>query len=86
MFRKKRPIDEIIADVKNYYILTSMSNTGNENLKKGIQSIALCLLTLENNKNDQYIIRDTRNMIYDMQKSLNKEEKKLLKELLKIID
>jgi len=79
-------IEKVIYDARKYYVEYSMANVGNEDMKKTIQSIAICVMFLENSKEEKYVIRDARNMIYDMVKGIkNKEGKKLLKGLLKIV-
>lgn len=81
-------IQEIHQTTKKHFIIVSMENNANQepDVRKAIQSIAICLLFLENNMTEKYAIRDCRNLIYDMSKGLkNKDAKKILKGLLKII-
>ena len=71
---------------KGYYIEASLSQSGHENMKKAVQSLGIVILFFENNLDNEWIIRDTRNFIYDLMKTLpDKESKKLVKGLLKII-
>jgi hypothetical protein len=71
---------------KGYYIEASLSQTGNEDIKKAVQAIGIAILFFENSLDNEWIIRDTRNFIYDLMKTLpNTSSKKLLKGLLKII-
>lgn len=81
-----KDLGAIHQSVKRYYIEASLAYTGQEHMKKGVQSLGVCLLFFENSIDNPYIIRDTRNFIYDLLKTLpNKDAKRLLKGLLKII-
>ena len=72
--------------LKKYYIEASLNFTGNEEMKIGVQSVGITILYFENSIDNEFIIRDTRNFIYDLVKTLpNKQSKKLVKGLLKII-
>ncbi len=85
MANDKKDIQSIIKDVKSFYILTSMSHASNHEMKHGLQAIALSLITLETFPNEKFILRDVRNMIYDMSKTMSNEEKQLMKTLLKMV-
>lgn len=85
MFKKPRDTQEIIGDIKKFYVSHSMANLGNTSVKKGLQTIALCLLSLESKPDEPFVLRDLRNMVYDLSKAMNQEEKKLMKELLKLL-
>lgn len=81
-----KDLGSIHQAAKKFYINASLEHSGNEELKKAIQSIGVTLLYFENSIDNQFIIRDTRNFIYDLEKEMpNKASKKLLKGLLKII-
>ena len=72
--------------LKKYYIKASLNHSGDEDMKIGVQSLGITMLYFENSIDNEFIIRDTRNFIYDLIKTLpNKDSKKLLKGLLKII-
>lgn len=81
-----KDLGKIHQSVKKYYIEASLAYTGNEVMSKGVQSLGIVLLFFENSLENEFIVRDTRNFIYDLLKTLpNKESKRLLKGLLKII-
>lgn len=72
--------------LKKYYIEASLAYSGQADMQKGVQSLGICLLYFENSLENEFIIRDTRNFIFDLEKTMpNKTCKKLLKGLLKII-
>jgi len=76
----------IHQSLKKYYIEASLNFSGDEEMKIGVQSVGITILYFENSIDNEFIIRDTRNFIYDLVKTLpNKQSKKLLKGLLKII-
>lgn len=81
-----KDLGKIHQEVKKYYIEASFAFSGQDNMKKGVQSLGICLLYFENSLENEYIIRDTRNFIYDLMKEMpNKDAKRLLKGLLKLI-
>lgn len=76
----------IHQSLKKYYIESSLNYSGDIEMIKGVQSLGIVMLYFENSIENEFIIRDTRNFIYDLIKTLpNKSSKKLLKGLLKII-
>jgi len=81
-----KDLSVIHQSLKKYYIEASFNYSGDKDMKIGIQSIGITMLYFENSLENEFIIRDTRNFIYDLIKTLpNKSSKKLLKGLLKII-
>lgn len=79
-------LNEMLAEIKKYYVKTSMVHSGKEEMIKALQSLGIALLFFENSMDEKYVIRDCRNLIYDMTKEIkDKEAKKLLKGLLKIV-
>lgn len=81
-----KDLGQIHQSAKRYYIEASLAYSQNEDLKKGVQTLGIILMFFENSLDNEFIIRDTRNLIYDLIKTLpNKSSKKLLKGLLKII-
>lgn len=81
-----KDLKDTLSSIKKYYIKSSIEHKGNEDMEKAVQSIGIALLFFENSIDEKYVIRDCRNLIYDMTKELsNKESKKLLKILLKIV-
>lgn len=81
-----KDLGQIHQSAKRYYIEASLAYSQNEDLKKGVQTLGIILMFFENSLDNEFIIRDTRNLIYDLIKTLpNKPSKKLLKGLLKII-
>ncbi|MBI9013494.1 MAG: hypothetical protein JEZ08_14775 [Clostridiales bacterium] len=81
-----KDLGKIHQSLKKYYIEASLNYSGDEDMKIGVQSLGVTILFFENSIENEFIIRDTRNFIYDLVKTLpSKETKKLLKGLLKII-
>lgn len=81
-----KDLGNIHQSVKKYYIEASLAYSASENMKKGVQALGIVLLYFENSLENPYIVRDTRNFIYDLMKTMpNKDAKRLLKGLLKII-
>ena len=81
-----KDLGKIHQSIKKYYIEASLKYSGEEDMKVGVQSLGITILFFENSIENDFIIRDTRNFVYDLIKTLpNKESKKLLKGLLKII-
>lgn len=81
-----KDLGQIHQSAKRYYIEASLAYSQNEDLKKGVQTLGIILMFFENSLDNEFIIRDTRNLIYDLIKTLpNNPSKKLLKGLLKII-
>jgi len=81
-----KDLSTIHQAAKKFYINASLEHRGDEDMKRAVQSIGVALLYFENSIENQFIIRDTRNFIYDLEKEMpNKASKKLLKGLLKII-
>lgn len=81
-----KDLTPIHKSIKRYYVHASIEYTGQKTYAKGVQALGITLLYFENSVDNEYVIRDTRNFIYDLLKTLpNKESKKLLKGLLKII-
>jgi|LGVF01.2.fsa_nt_gb spore germination protein GerM len=81
-----KDLGKIHQEAKRYYIKASLEHTQDEDMKKAVQSLGITLLYFENSLDNDFIVRDTRNFIYDLEKEmLNKPSKKLLKGLLKII-
>jgi hypothetical protein len=81
-----KDLNQIHQSAKRYYIEASLAYSSQEDMKKGVQSLGIVLLFFENSIENQWIIRDTRNFIYDLLKTMpNTRSKKLLKGLLKII-
>lgn len=81
-----KDLGKIHQSVKKYYIKASLEHTGDPDMAKGVQALGIVILYFENSLENEMIIRDSRNFIYDVLKTLpNKECKKLLKGLLKII-
>lgn len=81
-----KDLHQIHQDSKRYYIEASLAYSGQEDMKQGVQALGIVLLYFENSIENEWIVRDTRNFIYDMLKTLpNATSKKLLKGLLKII-
>lgn len=81
-----KDLGSIHQAAKKFYINASLTHSGDEEMKKAVQSVGVALLYFENSIDNEYIIRDTRNFIYDLEKEMpNKTSKKLLKGLLKII-
>ncbi len=82
----KQDLDLILSDAKKYYIKYSMEYTSDLDMKKTIQTLGIVLMFYQNSMEEKYVIRDTRNLIYDLVKEVKvKEGKKLVKGLLKII-
>lgn len=81
-----RTKDEIIAEVKKFYIEKSLEFQGRVEMKKTLQSLAITVIYLENNKEEKYLLRNARNMLHDMNKEIReKDGKNLTKEMLKLI-
>lgn len=81
-----KDLGKIHQSIKKYYIEASLLYQGQANMSKGVQSLGIIMLYFENSLENDFIIRDTRNFLYDVLKTLpNKESKKLLKGLLKIV-
>jgi len=81
-----KDLGSIHQSTKRYYIEASIAYRENLEMKKAVQSLGIVLLYFENSLENQFIIRDTRNFIYDLiNEQENKSSKKLLKGLLKII-
>jgi len=81
-----KDLGNIHQQMKAYYIEASLKHLGNEDMKLGVQGLIAILLFFENSLENQYIIRDTRNLIYDLLKDQSsKDAKKLLKGFLKIV-
>lgn len=81
-----KDLGQIHQLAKRYYIESSLAYSQNEDMKKGVQTLGIVLMFFENSLENEFIIRDTRNFIYDLIKTLpNKPSKRLLKGLLKII-
>lgn len=81
-------INEILQETKKLFIRKSMdqSITRNEDMNKAIQAIGLVNMYIESNMDEKYVVRDTRNFIYELQKNIkDKNAKKIFKELLKIV-
>ena len=75
-----------LSKAKKYYIEKSMERLGQEEFKKALQSLAITVLFLENNIDEKNVLRDGRNMLYDMLKNIkSKEGKKMLKQMIKLI-
>ncbi|MCH4890540.1 hypothetical protein EZV73_23365 [Acidaminobacter sp. JC074] len=81
-----KDLGNIHQSTKRYYIEASIAHRENEDMKKAVRSLGIVLMFFENSLDNEFIIRDTRNFIYDLMKEQeNKTGKKLLKGLLKII-
>lgn len=81
-----KDLGQIHQSAKRYYIEASLAYSQSEDMKTGVQALGVTLLFFENSLENEFIIRDTRNFIYDILKTLpNKPSKKLVKGLLKII-
>lgn len=81
-----KDLGAIHQTLKKYYIEASLAYSGQDHMKKGVQALGICILYFENSIANPYVIRDTRNFIYDLLKTLpNRDAKRLLKGLLKII-
>lgn len=81
-----KDLGKIHQEAKKYYIEASLAFSGQAEMTKGVQSLGISILYFENSIENEYIIRDTRNFIYDLMKEMpNKDAKRLLKGLLKII-
>ncbi len=81
-----KDLNLIHEKLKSYYIEASLTHMGDPKMKQGVQTIIAVILFFENSLSNTYIIRDSRNLIFDLIKDQkSKEEKKLLKGLLKII-
>lgn len=79
-------LGKIHQEAKRYYIKASLENLGNPEMKQAVQGLGVTLLFFENSIENPYIIRDTRNFIYDLIKTMpNAASKKLIKGFLKII-
>lgn len=77
---------EALSKAKKYYIESSMAHQGDERLKKALQSMAISLLYLENNLSEKHVLRDSRNMLYEMLKEIDEREgKKQIKEMIKCL-
>ena len=81
-----KDLGKIHQETKRYYIEASLAYQQNTDMKQGVQALGITMLYFENSLENEHIIRDTRNFIYDIMKTLpNKPSKKLVKGLLKII-
>lgn len=81
-----KDLNKIHEAMKSYYIEASLSHMGEPEMKKSIQGLIAIILFYENSLANPYIIRDTRNLIFDLTKDQDhKLGKKLLKGLLKIV-
>jgi len=81
-----KDLNQIHEQMKSYYIEASLSNLGDDSMKQGVQTLIAVILFFENSLSNPYIIRDTRNLIYDLLKDQSsKDQKKLVKGLLKIV-
>lgn len=81
-----KDLGHIHQTAKRYYIEASLAYSQSEDMKKGVQALGIVLMFFENSLDNEFIIRDTRNFIYDLLKTLpNKPSKRLVKGLLKII-
>lgn len=79
-------LESVLSEIKIYYVKTSLKHSSNREMLKAIQSIGICILFFENSLEKKYVTRDSRNLIYDMLKEVkNKDGKRILRDLLKII-
>lgn len=69
---------QALSRVKKLYIENSMAHQGETHLKKALQSMAIAVLYLENNISEKYVLRDSRNMLYEMLKEIREKEGKVL--------
>jgi hypothetical protein len=81
-----KDLGKIHQAAKRYYIESSLAYSGQIEMQKGVQGLGIIILFFENSLENEFIIRDSRNLIFDLQKTMpNKDCKRLLKGLLKII-
>lgn len=81
-----KDLGKIHQETKRYYIEASLAYQQQEEMKRAVQSLGIVLLFFENSLDNEFIIRDTRNFIYDLVKEQeDRQSKKLIKGLLKII-
>lgn len=81
-----KDLNKMHQQMKNYYMEASLTHQGDEAMKQSVQTLIAIILFFENSLSNEYIIRDTRNLIFDLIKDQpSKESKKLVKGFLKII-